>query len=130
MVSNKLKIEHDFGTIELIENEICIVVFRDGIELKDSDLEQINEFYLSAFNGRKYPVLVITGRGSTATQGARHYSATKMEGLRTAEAFVCTTVYHRLLASLYYTLNSPTHPVKIFDDEQSAMEWLKKYPAV
>jgi len=128
MVKEFVKIQRDFGTIELLESEVCKIVFKDGIELKTSDLEQIHRDYLHIFEGKKYPILIVTGRDSNATHGARDYSAKKMEGLRTAEAFVCTTVYHKLLASLYYTLNKPSHPVKIFDNEAAALAWLKKFP--
>ncbi len=118
------KIDFDFASIELLDNGVCRLVFFDEIQLKEEYVRKIHESMISLFNGKKYPILIQTGRNSLATYGAREYSARKMNDIRLAEAYVCQTVYHRILVNLYYTLNRPSTPLRIFSNEDEATKWL------
>ncbi len=121
------KIELDFASIELLPSGICRLVFYDGIELKESDVKILHQQFIQLFKGVPRPIMIVTGRNSLATQGARDYSAKQMNEIRLAEAYVCETVYHRILVNLYYTLSRPKKPLKVFDNETDAENWLLSF---
>lgn len=76
-------------------------------------------------NGVPHGVLFIPAKNSSMDSASRSYLATD-EALKdiVAVAGVLKTVAHRQMGNLYMEYNKPNVPVKFFDDEEKAIEWL------
>jgi len=61
-----------------------------------------------------------------AHKNAREYLAMEgSEGL-TATAFISNSLVTKTLLKVFLTVEKPTIPIAVFEDEQSAISWIKK----
>lgn len=94
------------------------------------DLEAISSAYAQhcAISTEPRPVL-ITGQGMvTSTSEAEDFAASPaVLAMTTAVALMQPSVFSRLAAKLYLTYRPPPYPCRAFDDEASALDWLKGY---
>lgn len=76
----------------------------------------------------KKPVLVNLSGSKGATQEARHtYSSKEFGAYISAAAIVVCTPISKVIGSFYLGLNRPIHPIKLFESEDPAIEWLSTY---
>ena len=115
----------EIGDIQL-RNGILEILIGQNMSIELRDVERMIEPIESVTKGQKYPVLLDTGRNNRVSSSARQYIADRFQRFRTAEAIVCTTFYHRLLAQLYMSINKPSNPVKVFANRDDARLWLSE----
>ncbi len=111
----------------LREDGILQIDFKHSIEINRDDVVELGEKIKEVTQGVAYPTLINTGKNSTANYAAREYSARELNEVRTAEAYVTTTVYHRFLANFYVQFHRPKTPAKVFASETEASKWLQQY---
>jgi hypothetical protein len=83
----------------------------------------IEEYYY----GKKFP-LFVDGRNvkSISKEARDHFSLKGRESVINCFAMIVSSPLSRIIASFFIGINRPTVPVKMFDDEKKAVEWLKK----
>ena len=57
----------------------------------------------------------------------RQLAADEIPKITKALAFIAHSPLSKMITNLFFTLYPPTYPVKMFDDEKKAKEWLKQY---
>lgn len=79
-------------------------------------------------NNKKHPVLHFLGKYTSFTQGTREFSVTS-RGMQysLAEAYVFSSLSHKILANFYIKINKPPVTTKFFNEEKEAVEWLKSF---
>lgn len=122
----------------IIDNEIHKIEMIDGIiqgtyhpDLALVDLkvaQRLVKERKEICNGGTYPVYVDLSRAIRMNQEARNYMASEeaSEGL-SAIAILLKTVFHSTVANLWYKINKPKIPTKLFYDKQDALDWLQQF---
>ncbi len=77
--------------------------------------------------GVRHPVLVDIRRIKKISLDARRYYASEDSiGAHLAVALLAGSTMSRMIGNFFLGVNRPKFPVKLFDDESKAIEWLKK----
>ena len=79
-------------------------------------------------NGRKFPILITSGKYGLADKEAREFGASPAGNKYTiAGALVVKSLAQKILGNAYIKVNKPTTPTALFNDEGKAIEWLKTF---
>jgi hypothetical protein len=121
---NKL-IELGHSTIQLREDGIIQVDFANELLLDVEDCEELIRSYTSILGTKKVPILHVFGEYTNVTKGARDFSASP-QGLKhsSAEAYVLSSLAHKLLLNFYIKFNKPKVPTQFFTTKEDATVWL------
>jgi len=120
-------LETDKVLITIVNDTIFRVHVKDNVELSLHDLDVNYHFFIENRKNKKVPFLIVMGKGATSEKGAleKFREKNRLE-LKEKEAFVLSTLPHRIMASLYIKFSKQNHPTKIFSNEKDALKWLKK----
>lgn len=128
------------STPRIIEKRVlraCIVMlrsdnlmhfqFKSKTIIEVDDVKELVETVKEIGNGKQYANLITADEFVTLGHGVREFSATEFANAQTiADAFVVKTLPEKLLANFYIRINKPPKPTRMFNDENKAIEWLKK----
>lgn len=107
-------------------NYISLTIKKD-VELTLEDAIEINQLAYETINGQPFVIVIISNQiSSDISNDAMEYFATdkKIVDLRLAQALVVKSLAHRLIASLYMSLQKRSAPIKVFKEEELAKDWL------
>lgn len=78
--------------------------------------------------GIPHPLLKVPGKYTTVDKGTRDHVA-KGDGARfsIAEAFIITSLAHKLIANFYIKFEKPQKPTAFFQDIPDAEKWLRTF---
>jgi hypothetical protein len=108
----------------------------DIIVFTPQNVEEINVEYIRLANeasaklsgGKASLNLVVLKDFLNTTPEARVYAASEESNKYTiADAFVIQSQALKIVANFYLKFNKPTRPTRIFNTEESAIEWLNTY---
>jgi hypothetical protein len=57
----------------------------------------------------------------------RDYVAEVLPDIAIAVAIISRSAVGKMVANLFFSIKKQPHPVKMFNDEREAKEWLKQY---
>jgi hypothetical protein len=77
--------------------------------------------------GISYPCLFDITHIKPVNKEVREYFATEGAKLIKAGAIITKSLFTKMLANIFLSINKPQIPIKLFSDEASAIKWLKKY---
>jgi hypothetical protein len=78
--------------------------------------------------GRKLPLLIDLKNLKSITPQARSYfSARDRETDIVAFAFIIHSNFQRMVGNIFIQFNRPRVPTRLFNDEETAIAWLKPY---
>ncbi len=77
-------------------------------------------------NGKVCMMVDVTNSPETSKE-VRDYVAKEFPGIIKAIAMVSGSALGKMLANLFFSVKSQPYPVKMFNNEQEAKEWLKQY---
>ncbi|MBL7934085.1 MAG: STAS/SEC14 domain-containing protein [Bacteroidia bacterium] len=84
----------------------------------------VNSFYTV----RKFPLLVDARNIKYITKEARkQFAITGRETSITSFALMVNSPLSRVIGNFFMGLNKPAVPARLFDNEDEAIQWLKKY---
>ncbi|MCB0400660.1 MAG: hypothetical protein KDD41_01110 [Flavobacteriales bacterium] len=128
MIREKNKIELGHSTVELREDGIVEIHFKEKMVIGLDEAREITQCYDGLLEKRKYPLLHVAGNYVQATEEARAYGASE-EGLRysLAEAYVIRSLAQKIIANFYMKVNRPSVPTRFFGTKQDAEVWLKEF---
>ncbi len=108
-------------------NVVRIEVYKDAhIELED--IRQIQEAREKMVGNAPYSILNIAGKYSNITTEAREYAVRKeVIRNRVALAIVISSLAQRIIGNFFVKSHQPGTPARIFNSEDEAIKWLKKY---
>ncbi len=113
--------------VSIREDGILHVEFYEGIEFELEECKELVKKEGILTNGRKAPALHVIGRYAEFSEEVKHYSADEGTKFTCAEAYVITSLAHRLIGNFYLKINKPKVPTKIFTDKEKAIDWLRGY---
>lgn len=115
-------------TITLDESGIvrCIVHKDAYMELEDA-IENVKAVE-TLTNGKPIPVYVDIRLSKGSSKEARAYLASfEVADVQVACGLLVDSMLSQLIGNFFLGLNKTKFPVKLFKDEEKAMEWLKTY---
>lgn len=128
-VSSDKKYESRIAHITALRNGIIRVDMKSGVELEAEDLDenmQIYEKILGKGNSGLF-LLVFQSDGSSSKEGREKFASLERSKIKKAEALVINTISHRMESNFYKNFFNPKHPVRIFDNELNAIDWLLSF---
>jgi len=126
-----MKSETYYGEVSDIYEEDGILFQRIKDDVIIFDLENTKKYVADrkAFaKGKSYPVVLDVNNAQSFNMEAQKYEATDegLEGLL-AMGTVIKSKIQQLLGNIYIMIQKPKVPNKLFNDEQSAIEWVKQF---
>lgn len=121
-----IKAVHPTASFEYDGNSIVKIILRDDDELTMQDIMDHREIVDHMVNGHAYCMLVITGERTRATEEGRTFAARNLPAGRLAEAIIIRSLPVRIMGNFYLKFHKPGIPTRLFDDEESAMKWLRE----
>ena len=95
-----------------------------NIESAREEIQYINQMT----SGKKAPCLVDITNVKSVTRGARlYYSSEAATNVIAAAALLINSQVSRILANFFLGINKPQMPVKLFNSEEQAVEWLSRF---
>ena len=119
--------ETDKVSITVINNGIYRVIVKENVELDLADLDTNYFFLREHIKSDKVPFLIIFRKGSTTAKGAlERFKEKGRLDMKKKEAFVLSTLPHRIITNFYMKFSKQNHPTKIFSNEIAAIKWLEE----
>lgn len=80
------------------------------------------------YKGKKFPLLVdIRSIRSISSEAREHFTLKGRESVVKAYAMVLSSSISRIIGNFFLSFHKPTVPVKLFDNEDKALAWLKDF---
>jgi len=110
------------------EDGIMVVDFRRCERLTLSILEAAHAWHLELCPDRKVPVLMRGDHVSSADYAAQRFgSSPSVCRVFAAMALVVSSFLERHLARMFLMYHQPPYPTRVFDDEETARNWLRGF---
>jgi len=113
------------GKILLREDGIVQLVIDPKAEYTLADIGEGNAGILQASNGQQRPVLVDARDIKSVDFAARKEAANFAE--ITSVAVLIHSMVSRMIGNVFISANKPSIPVRLFNSEAEAIEWLKEF---
>lgn len=105
---------------------VCVISKKVKPQSVDEARASVESF--SKFLGsEKACMLIDVTHSSESSREVRTYAAEALPKMVKALAMVSDSVLGKMIANLFFNLKSQPYPVKMFDNENEAREWLKNY---
>ena len=107
---------------------IARTVVRQGAEIFLQDAQENTAAVEAFYNGKKFPLLVdIRNIKSISDQAREHFTLQGRESVVNAYAMVLSSSLSRMIGNFFLTFHRPAVPVKLFNREEEALEWLRGF---
>lgn len=107
---------------------ICRTKTKDQAEISLEEARENSATVNSFFRGQKYPLLVDARTIKYISKDARkQFAVNGRETSITSFALMVKSPLSRVIGNFFMGLNKPSIPARLFDDEQEAIAWLKKF---
>lgn len=120
-------IETSVAFINMIDSDILRIEYKPDVYV---DLEQFDEnmkAYRQLMTTERVFLLTVVNPGAEMSLEVRNLFASKERSkFKIAEAFVISTLAHKIMADFVLRVQRPHHKISVFTTEEKAIEWLKK----
>lgn len=125
MSNNEINVE--CGIINELKDQIVENTIFDNITIDAEDSMELVYYSRKLMKGKKFSLLVNTGRNITVTKDAwTIFNHKKNEEHLLFKAIVIKSPLYYFLSEVYYSINKPNIKTKIFTDRDQALDWLEK----
>jgi hypothetical protein len=108
------------------EDDILLVKMKEGINLDQAEMEQLLKQAVEFTSPNKYFAIIDTTALYDSTPESRSfYAESDYSNYRYADAFIVNSLPMRLLVNFFITFNKPKIPSKMFNNEESALNWIQ-----
>lgn len=115
-------------TIVLRKNGIMHFHIKSKNEITHGDMHDMLYHVNKIGKGKKFPNLITFEDYVTISREAREFAASEESNIyTTCDAFVVKKTALKLLGNFYLLINKPNSPTKMFEDEESACNWLMQF---
>jgi hypothetical protein len=120
------KIVGRITTTFIREKNILQVNLKENSMFGVSDAMEVIEAARVLGGGKKLFNLIVAGKGAFIDEEARKYSSS-INGCRYkyADAYVLNSIAQKLIANFIIKIQKPPVPTALFNDEETAVKWLK-----
>lgn len=107
------------------EDDILFVKMKEGVNLGQLEMEELLKQAVELTAPNKYFAIVDTTAPYDSTPESRSfYAESDYSKHRYADAFIVNSLPMRLLVNFFITFNKPKIQSKMFNNEESAYEWI------
>lgn len=107
------------------EDDVLFVKMKEGVNLGQTEMEELLKQAVEFTAPNKYFAIVDTSASYDSTPESRSfYAESDYSKHRYADAFIVNSLPMRLLVNFFITFNKPKIPSKMFNNEESAYEWI------
>ena len=124
MEEKNYDIETRISFITKLDEDVVRVEVKKDIEVELNDLEENYNSYLKLFGKKPLYFLVIFNVGSDTSREVQNQFAKECSSFKEAEAIVVNSLPHKIVANFILKIQKPAHIMQVFNDEQSALDWL------
>jgi hypothetical protein len=96
---------------------------KQTLEQTRNSLEILKKY----INNQKVCMLLDVTNSSEAPREVRDFAAQALPEIAKAIAMISQSALGKMLANLFFSLKSHPYPVKIFNNENEALQWLRQY---
>lgn len=108
------------------EDDILLVKMKEGINLDQAEMEHLLKQAVEFTSPNKYFAIIDTTAPYDSTPESRSfYAESEYSNYRYADAFIVNSLPMRLLVNFFITFNKPKIPSKMFNNEESALNWIQ-----
>lgn len=108
------------------EDDILLVKMKEGINLDQAEMEQLLKQAVEFTSPNKYFAVIDTTALYDSTPESRSfYAESDYSNYRYADAFIVNSLPMRLLVNFFITFNKPKIPSKMFNNEESSLNWIQ-----
>lgn len=112
------------GEVWKRDDEIVVIKCHEQSALHYEDVDEIFNAYSNITDNIPHKVLILVGEQGTATrEGREHAQKTNLPCV--AEAIVVHSLAQRIISNFYIAFKTCPHPIKLFNHEEDALDWLK-----
>ena len=115
------------STMWFDENGILCSIAKKVPQQTVEEAKKTMEEFRKITGGKKICLLSDSTDSPPANKEMRDYAAEVMPEIAKAVAIISRSAVGKMAANLFFSIKKQPYPVKIFDDEQKAKEWLKQY---
>jgi hypothetical protein len=110
-----------------MERDVIRCTFSDNLELDLNIAKRVVKERMNFSMRQSYACLVDMRNLKFMTKEAREYLAKEGAQYIKAGALITGSPLSNALGNIFLSLNKPNVPTKLFNDEEQAFSWLKKY---
>jgi hypothetical protein len=108
------------------DDDVLYVVIKESVDLGIKEMDELLEFSANFTNYEKrYTVVDTRSNYNSSQEVSNHYAKSEYNKYRYADAFIVNSLGMRLLVNFYIRFHKPEIPTRLFNDEQSAINWIK-----
>jgi hypothetical protein len=120
-------IETSVAYISLIDEDILRIEFKPDVYVDLPQFEENLRAYKELMKTDRVFLLTLVHAGAEMSLEVRNqFSSKERSAFKISEAFVISTLAHKIVANFILKLQMPPHRISVFSTEEKAMEWLKK----
>lgn len=113
--------------IQLGEDGIVMIRCNDDHQYEIEDVKEVLRATGELTGYKKHPTLTIPGKYSEATKEALDFIFSEESTIfASADAYVINSLSQKIIGNFYLKLKKPDIPTRLFTNEKTAIEWLKK----
>jgi hypothetical protein len=125
-VSNEIDLGH--SKLELLDDDIVRIVIREKDIVTAKEAGAMNDAIGELSGGKEVFVMILAEDAAQFDKSAREFSASAAGTIFTkADALVVRNLAHRILANFYISFNKPLKPSRVFNSEEEAIAWFRKF---
>ncbi len=109
------------------ESGILYSVYKKGGQRSLEETKATIESLKKMLSGKKVCILADVTHSSQSSREIRSYAEEELPKFIKAIAMVSDSALGKMLANLFLTIKSHPYPTKMFNTEEEAREWLKRY---
>lgn len=107
------------------DDDVLYVVIKENVDLGIKELEELLGFANNLTNFQKRYTIVDTRTIFNSSHDiSNFYAKSDNNKYRYADAFIVNSLAMRLLVNFYIRFHKPKIPTRLFNDEQSAINWI------
>lgn len=119
--------EHIDAVVEREPGGVVTVRIREGASLDLTRIRKIMDVHVALADGRAWPTLAdIRGLKSITRDARRELTGPRLTAIIRGLAVLVGSPTTRVIGSFFLRVQSPSYPVRIFDDEAKARAWLEE----
>jgi hypothetical protein len=122
------KIELHASTVSLRSDGIIHFYIKESVNLSVIDAKEMVAAAGEIGKGKKFPILISSDKYTLVDKEARDFAASEAGNAYTvAGGIVVKSLAQKLLGNAYLKVNKPLTPTALFETEEAAIKWLKKF---
>ncbi len=124
---NREVFEFPTSTMWFDENGILCSIAKKVPAQTVEEAKQTMEEFRKVTGGKKVCMLSDSTNSAPIDKEMRDYVAEVLPDIAIAVAIISRSAVGKMVANLFFSIKKQPYPVKMFNDEREAKEWLKQY---